>query len=271
MRLGPSDRNSWDVSEERVDLVRPVLPPHRCAFPAEPQDVVIDLNRTAAVVVDMQNDFCASGGWFHAKGNDIEPLRRPIPCLSTFLPELRRHGVSVIWVSWGNRPDLANVPPSVFHAGRPTGEGFGYGDKTPGGQDPILERDSWGAQIVADLAVAPEDLLVRKYRFSGFTDNELDSILRNRSITTLLFTGINTDRCVLATLMDASFLGYDCILVEDACSTPSPAYCTDAVMFLTRQLYGFTTTTTGVVEGLRLSRETSDDEGVVSSPAGNSG
>jgi nicotinamidase-related amidase len=93
-------------------------------------------------------------------------------------------------------------------------------------------------------------VLVHKYRFSGFHDNELDSVLRNRAITTLLFTGTNTEVCVLATLMDAGFLGYDCILVEDACSTSSPAASTETVTRLVRDLYGFTTTSEDIVNAL---------------------
>ena len=242
--------NSWEVDEDTVDLVRPALPPRPCAIAAQPQNIVVDLNRTGVIVVDMQNDFCAAGGWFDAKGSEIEPMRRPIPVLNTLLPDLRGAGVTVFWVNWGNRADLANLPPSVFHAGKPAGQGFAYGDATPEGRGPILERDSWGAAVIDELSVEPGDVVVHKHRFSGFADNELDSVLRNRAITTLVFTGINTDRCVLATLMDASFLGYDCILVEDACATPSPAYCTDAVLFLMKQLYGFTTTSADIREAL---------------------
>ncbi len=250
MRLGPSRWNSWDVSADHVDLVRPALPPRRRTIAAQPQDITLDSNRTAVIVVDMQNDFCAPGGWFHSKGNDLEPMRRPISRLNALLPALREDGVPVIWVNWGNRPDLANLPPSVMHAGRPTGEGVGYGDEVPGGRGRVLERGSWGAGVIDDLAVGDRDMVVLKYRFSGFADNELDSVLRNRMITTLLFAGINTDRCVLATLLDASFLGYDCVLIEDACSTPSPNYCTKAVLFLIKQLYGFTARSTDILRAL---------------------
>src|SRR5262245_12884975 len=41
-----------------------------------------------------------------------------------------------------------------------------------------------------------------------------------------------------STLQDANFLGYDCILVEDACATVSPDFVRDAVIFLVRQLHG---------------------------------
>lgn len=250
MRLGPTHENSWEVGKDEVDLVRPSAPPSRLRVAARPQTVVVDLNRTAVIVVDMQNDFCAPGGWMDAIGVDIEASRQAIEPLNALLPALREAGVTVLWVNWGNRPDRANLPPWIFRAGRPTGDGFGYGDTTPNGKGPILERGSWGAEVVDELAIEPDDVLVHKYRFSGFHDNELDSVLRNRAITTLLFTGTNTEVCVLATLMDAGFLGYDCILVEDACSTSSPAASTETVTRLVRDLYGFTTTSEDIVNAL---------------------
>ncbi len=63
--------------------------------------------------------------------------------------------------------------------------------------------------------------------------------MRQQGITTLLFAGVNTDRCVFSTLQDAGFLGYDCVLLSNACSTPSPAYVTKAIHFIVQQLHGF--------------------------------
>lgn len=51
----------------------------------------------------------------------------------------------------------------------------------------------------------------------------LDLYLKENGITTLLFGGVNADQCVLGTLTDAYFRGYDCILVEDITATSSPA------------------------------------------------
>jgi ureidoacrylate peracid hydrolase len=109
---------------------------------------------------------------------------------------------------------------------------------------------SHGAAVIDTLKAEPSDIFVHKTRFDGFIDNEFDSILRNRNITTLAFAGINTDRCVFATLIHASFLGYDCILVEDACAPSSPVQCTEAVTFLVHLLYGFTATTGALIKGL---------------------
>ena len=113
-----------------------------------------------------------------------------------------------------------------------------YGDPSPSGRGRILVRDEWGAATIDDLTVDPSDLLVHKHRLSSFWDNELDSILRQRGITTLLFSGINTDRCVFTSLQDANFLGYDCVLIEDACATTSPDFVRDAVLYLVGLTHG---------------------------------
>jgi nicotinamidase-related amidase len=75
---------------------------------------------------------------------------------------------------------------------------------------------------------------------SGFWDTPLDSILRNLRVDTVLFGGVNADQCVLATLQDANFLGYDTILLEDGSATTSPQFCWDATLYNVRQCFGFT-------------------------------
>ena len=74
---------------------------------------------------------------------------------------------------------------------------------------------------------------------SGFWDTPLDSILRNLGVTTVLFAGVNADQCVLATMMDANFAGYDTLLLEDCTATTSPKYCLDATLYNVRQCFGF--------------------------------
>jgi len=118
----------------------------------------------------------------------------------------------------------------------------------------VLERGSWGARIVDELKQAKDDIHVDKHRLSGFWDNELDSILRRMDIGTLFFAGVNLDRCVLATMQDASFIGYDAILLEDCSATSSPPYCTEAARFLLRLLYGFVTSSKEVLAGLNKGR-----------------
>jgi nicotinamidase-related amidase len=67
---------------------------------------------------------------------------------------------------------------------------------------------------------------------------------------------VNTDRCVFSSLQDAGFLGYDCILLADACSTPSPAYVTRAIHLLVRQLHGFVAQSPDLIAALPSSPPT---------------
>lgn len=248
--FGPAAHNAWTLSDAGVDLVRQHRPTKAVRVDAQPQGIVFDIVRTALVVVDMQNDFCHPQGWFGQKGISVKPMRRPIAPIAGLLPPWRAAGGTVLWLNWGVRADRLNLPPVVQFKGKRTASGVGYAEVSPEDRGRALVPGEWGTQVVDELAVAAQDITVFKHRLSGFWDNELDSILRLRGITTLLLAGVNTDRCVFSTLQDAAFLGYDCVLLEDACSTPSPRYVTRAVLELVRQLHGFTALSTDLLTAL---------------------
>jgi nicotinamidase-related amidase len=233
-------RNLWSLKPGHADLRRAHQPQRPLEVPAESSDVTIDLSRTAVIVVDMQNDFVTEGGWLHHIGVDVSGAIGAVAVLNHGLPVLRSAQVPVIWLNWGNRPDKANLPPGVLHVYDPNGEGGGIGDGAAR-SEAVLTRGSWGAAVTSELHPAEDDLFVDKYRMSGFFDSELDSVLRNLRVDTLLFAGVNADQCVYATLVDAACLGYDVIMLADAVATTSPAYCMEATLYNVRQCYGFTT------------------------------
>jgi nicotinamidase-related amidase len=249
-RLGAARGHHWIARPSHVDMATPFAPPRPLTIASAPQSVTIDLTRTAILIIDMQNDFCAPGGWVDHLGVDYTPDRAPIAPLHRLLPPLRAAGAHVVWVNWGNRPDLANMPPNQLHLYKPRGEGIGLGDPLPGSGAPVLQKDSWAAAVVDELRPHPEDLRVDKYRISGFWDTPLDSILRNLQVRTLLFAGVNTDQCVLCTLQDANFLGYGCVMVTDCCATTSPAYCTEATLFNVKKCFGFLTDSAALLHAL---------------------
>jgi nicotinamidase-related amidase len=251
--LGARAGEQWQVDATTADLVRAGRPVRRVRIAATPQSIEIDLARTAIVVIDMQNDFCHPGGWLAGIGVDVAGASRPIAALNRLLPRLRAAEVPVIWVNWGNRPDRLNLSPALLHVYNGDGTGTGLGD--PIRQGPlrgarVLEKDSPSAALVDGLQALPGDVLVDKYRMSGFWDTPLDSVLRNLGITTVLFGGVNADQCVLATLMDANFLGYDTLLVEECTATTSPEYCMQATLYNVRTCFGFVVSDEALVEGL---------------------
>jgi nicotinamidase-related amidase len=237
--LGASTRNRWSVSATQANLIRSPVVPQPVTIDAGAKLVTFDLARTAIIVIDMQNDFCHPDGWLGHIGVDVTPARAPIAPLQRLLPVLRGLDVPVIWLNWGNRPDRLNLSPALLHVYKPSGTGVGLGDRLPGSGARVLERGSWSASIVEELTVESTDIHVAKYRMSGFQDTELDSILRNLNVTTLLFAGVNADQCVLCTLQDANFHGYDCMLLRDCAATTSPDYCMAATVYNVNQCFGF--------------------------------
>lgn len=234
-------RTAWQRTSERI-----VLAPARTARPmtldAQPVALELDLARTALIIVDMQNAFCAPGGLADRNGADLSATRAPIAPLNALLPGLRRRDVPIVWLNWGNRPDRLNLPPMARHAFDPQGLGRGIGDQLPGERGGVLLKDSWSAAIVDDLRPEPADVHVDKYRISGFWDTPLDSILRNLDVRTLLFAGVNLDICVYHTIADAHFLGYDCVLLEDCAGTTAPPFCIDATLHNIKKCFGFVAT-----------------------------
>ncbi len=243
--------NAWTVDAEVADITRPPLTPKIITLPTETKKLHLDLEKAAILVIDMQNDFCHPEGWLAHIGVDITPARTPIEPLKNLLPQLRNVKVPVVWLNWGNRPDLLNISPSLLHVYNPTGEGVGLGDLLPLKGAPVLTLGSWAAAVVDELEQTSEDICIDKYRMSGFWDTPLDSILRNLGKTTLFFAGVNIDQCVIATLQDANFLGYDCILVKDCAATTSPDYCLKATLYNVNQCFGFVTESNLLIEAIK--------------------
>jgi nicotinamidase-related amidase len=251
VQLGEFAANAWWVDGTTVDLTRRRPEPDTVIVDAEPQQVGLDLARTAFVVIDLQNDFTAEGGWVHSRGRDVSGARAPIGPVNALTPLLRERNVPIIWLNWGNRSDRANLPPSILHVVNPTGQGTGIGDPLPDSSGRVLQGNTWSTELDAELITAPTDLHVSKYRISGFWDTELDSILRNLGVTTLLFGGVNTDQCVLATIIDAACIGYDAILLTDCAATSSPDYCTQAVIYNVRGSIGFVTDSAALARAIK--------------------
>jgi nicotinamidase-related amidase len=254
-QLGIGRHNCWWATETEVDMATPSSPPVVVTIPSLPQKVTIDLRRSALIIIDMQNDFCAAGGWVDHIGADYRPDRAPIEPLQKLVPALRAAEVPVIWVNWGNRPDLANMPPNQIHLYKPKGVGVGLGDPLPRSGARVLEKDSWAAAVVDELEQKPEDFKVDKHRISGFWDTHLDSILRNLGTRSIFFAGVNTDQCVLHSLSDANFLGYGCILVEDCCATTSPDFCAEAAIWNVKKCFGFVTDSAAVIKAVASAAE----------------
>ena len=204
------------------------------------------------IVIDMQNDFCAKNGWVDHLGVDYTPDRKPIKPLQKLLPVLRQAGVPIIWVNWGNRPDLANMPPNQIHLYKPAGTGIGLGELPP---------DQRRARPAEGFLGRRRG---RRTRAEGRRTSRSTSIASaasgtRRSIRSCA-TSASAPRCSRAStptsacctrLTDANFLGYGCVLVEDCCGTTSPDFCTEATVWNVKKCFGFVTNSGKILKALK--------------------
>lgn len=189
---------------------------------ARPAPIAIDCNRSAVIVVDMQNDFGSKGGMFERAGIDIAPITQAVEPTAKVLSAARQAGIPVIYLQMQHRADLADMgaadsPHRQRHARLSVGEKMIAPD---GRESRILIAGEWGTQIVDALAPQPKDIVLPKHRFSGFFETELNTILQGLGIKFLIFTGCTTSICVESTIRDAMFRDYHCVLLEDCTGEP---------------------------------------------------
>ena len=163
--------------------------------------------RTALVVIDPQNDFLHEEGWYAQHGIDISHMRRTIEPTKELVGEARRRGVPVVWTRHGYA-DAAEAGP--FLELRPFLEAGG------------LRRDTWGWELYDELGVQPDDPIVAKNRLSAFFNTNLEDVLRDLDVETVLIAGVLTNQCVAATSKDASFRDFKPIVVEECTGTTLP-------------------------------------------------
>jgi ureidoacrylate peracid hydrolase len=80
---------------------------------------------------------------------------------------------------------------------------------------------SWEARVLDEIAPAEDEMIFRKTSSSVFISTNIDYVLRNLGICSLIVTGLMTDQCVESAVRDACDLGYLVTLVTDACTTTS--------------------------------------------------
>jgi nicotinamidase-related amidase len=186
---------------------------------AEPEAISIDIERTAIVMIDMQRDFLEPGGFGEALGNDVSLLQKAVaPCVA-LLEGARRRGVLVIHTREGHRPDLSDAPKAKVERGAPS---MRIGAKGPMGR--ILVRGEPGHDIVAALYPRQGEPVIDKPGKGAFYATDLQNILQNRGIETLVVCGVTTEVCVHTTVREANDRGYRCIVPGDCCGSYFPEF-----------------------------------------------
>jgi ureidoacrylate peracid hydrolase len=206
---------------------------------ARPDPVEVDLAQSAVVVVDMQNAFASKKGMLDIAGADISGAPRVVSVISQVLAAARCGGVPVVYLQMGYKPDLSD-------SGGPQSPnwhkelGIRLMNCRPELKGQLVTEGTWDFAIVDELAPQPQDIVIVKTRYSGFSRTALDDELKARGVRYLFFTGIATNVCVESTLRDAFFLDYWPILITDATMAAGPPSMQEATLFNIETYFGWT-------------------------------
>jgi nicotinamidase-related amidase len=186
---------------------------------AEPYEFEFDPRTTALLVIDMQRDFVDPGGFGEALGNDVSRLGRAVEPTRRVLEAARAAGLLVIHTREGHRPDLSDCPPAKLARGRLAS---GIGDPGPMGR--ILIRGEYGHDIVEALKPLDQEPVIDKPGKGAFYATDLEFMLRNRGITSLVVTGVTAEVCVQTTVREANDRGYECLVLSDCIASYFPEF-----------------------------------------------
>jgi nicotinamidase-related amidase len=160
----------------------------------------VTVNNTALIVVDMQNI------WVHPRGTRYLPMSEDIvPRIQELLRFCRSRGVPIIYLHTTKRKDLADA--GIFADIKP---------QTHDADDEWSNFEgSPGAEIYEPVKPAQADILVKKFRYSGFYGTQLENLLRALGRDTIAVTGVATNVCCDSTARDGAMRDFKVLFLSD--------------------------------------------------------
>jgi len=199
----------------------------------------INREKTALLVIDMQNDFVKKGAIL-----EVPKIRSQIPKIKRLIETCRKLGVPVIYTKQVYRAD-SKVKPLIL-------------EMLPLLEKKGLREGTEGAEIYSDLKPKPEDIIIRKMGFSAFYNTELESILRNikgrRNVDTLIICGTVTNICCESTARDAFERDYKVVFGSDITSAWTDEFQTLALKII-EYAFGRVMTCDEIINALKYGEE----------------
>jgi ureidoacrylate peracid hydrolase len=182
---------------------------------APSREVEIDPHHAALLIIDVQNYTARrDGGEYRELGAREIDERFGFffrTMAETALPNLRRLQLAC---RQGGIEVLYTVIESLTRDGRDRSLDY----KISGLHVP---KGSWDARVLDAIAPAEDEIVIPKTSSSPFISTNLDYVLRNLGVRSLILAGILTDQCIDSSARDACDLGYLVTIATDACATHS--------------------------------------------------
>jgi nicotinamidase-related amidase len=179
---------------------------------------LVDPARAALVIVDMQRDFVEPGFGFDRLGVDLSMYPALRGQVSTLLAAARAAGVLVVHVQMTTLPDGRSESPAQLRFNLRL-----HGDQHPGRPLRYTVQGEPGWAFVPEIVPRDGELVVPKWRSSGFWGTNLDLLLRSNGIESLVVCGCTTEGCVESTARDALFNDYYVVVASDGVASDDRA------------------------------------------------
>ncbi|MDO8429363.1 MAG: isochorismatase family cysteine hydrolase [Candidatus Daviesbacteria bacterium] len=179
-------------------------------LPFNPEDYslkeVLNPKHSALLVVDMQNDFLSSKGFFATRPEipgSVDQMQSTVPFIQGLMEAARKSHVPVILTKGYEDVKFRKPGPDLRRA-----VVWQERDGDPDGIN--SKQDSWGAEFYEGIEPVEGDIIVEKHKWSAFDGKDMDGkglkeILERMGVKTLVVTGVVAETCIETTIRD----GYD--------------------------------------------------------------
>jgi nicotinamidase-related amidase len=169
----------------------------------------VDPEKSALLLLHWQNELVKPKGLLSAPLSGILAASGTVEHMQAALQASREKGVFVVYVNVGHRegyPEMANNPAPLA---------------TSLVKAHAFIKGTWGVEVIEELKPREDEIEIINYSTSAFIYTELDLLLRNRGITTVILTGLATNWIIESTARDAFNRGYYVWTLSDCCNSPS--------------------------------------------------
>ncbi|MEU3464522.1 isochorismatase family cysteine hydrolase [Streptomyces sp. NPDC006733] len=175
-----------------------------------PESFRLDPAKTALVLIEYQNDFTSEGGALHNAVSGVMEKTGMLANTVALTEAARGAGVTIMHA------------PITFAAGYGELSAHPYGILKGVVEGSAFVKNTWGAAIVEDLVPAEGDIVIEGKRgLDTFASTNLDFILRNKAIDTIILGGFLTNCCVESTMRTGYENGFRVITVTDCVAATS--------------------------------------------------
>lgn len=152
------------------------------------------MEKTALLVIDMQNDFIEEGSAL-----EVAKAREGLTRLADLIINCRNKGIPVIFTRHIFDPAVNPIEAKLFK----------------GLMENSLKQGSHGSKVHDALSLDEKDIIIKKTRYDAFMNTPLERILKEKGITNLIITGTMTNICCESTARTAMMKDFDVLFCSD--------------------------------------------------------